>query len=101
MMDWFVAGLASLFMITGSTFSFLAALGVLRFPDLFTRMHAASKAGTVGSGFLLLALATYSGGSSIWIKCFATLLFFIFTAPVSAHLLAKSARKAGALLRNL
>src|SRR5690606_16047940 len=42
-------------LVAGSVFSLLAAVGLLRFPDLYTRMHAASKAGTIGSGLLLFA----------------------------------------------
>ncbi len=101
MTDWILAGIVSFLMVAGAVFSLLAAIGVLRFPDLFTRMHAASKAGTIGSGALLLALALHSGQSSVWIKSIAALAFFIATAPVSAHLLAKAARKAGAKISNL
>ena len=48
---------AGIFMLAGSMFCLLAAVGILRLPDLYTRMHAASKAGTMGAGLLLAAIA--------------------------------------------
>ena len=51
---------ASMMMIAGAIFSLLAAVGMLRLPDLYTRMHAASKAGIVGAGLILLAVGMVS-----------------------------------------
>lgn len=84
--------------ILGATLTFLAAVGLFRLPDLYTRMHAASKAGTAGSGLLLLAVAIQSGEGDTWIKCLLAIVFFFLTAPVSAHLLAKAAVRHGQAL---
>ncbi|MEM6382544.1 MAG: monovalent cation/H(+) antiporter subunit G [Pseudomonadota bacterium] len=81
--------------VVGSVFILIAALGMLRFPDLYSRSHAASKAGTVGSGILLLALALYSGDGAIVARAFAAFLFLILTAPIAAHLLARAAYYVG------
>jgi multicomponent Na+:H+ antiporter subunit G len=83
-------------LVAGALFSLIASLGLLRLPDLFSRMHAASKAGTVGSGLVLIAAALHAGEWTIWLKCIAALVFFVLTAPLSAHLLAKAALAAGA-----
>lgn len=88
----FVAGIL---MIVGALFTLTAALGMLRLPDLFTRMHAASKAGTLGSCMMLLALAVSASDASISWRAAAGILFFILTVPISSHLLAKAARSAG------
>ena len=85
-------------LVGGALLALVAALGLFRLPDLFTRMHAASKAGAAGSGLLLLGVATQSGEVVVWIKCLLTIGFFVLTAPVAAHLLAKAAVKAGAKL---
>ena len=53
--------LAATLMLIGAIFCALAALGVLRFPDLYTRLHAASKAGPLGAGLILLAAGLASG----------------------------------------
>lgn len=87
--------LAALLLVAGALVSLIASLGLLRLPDLFTRMHAASKAGTAGSGLILIAAALHSGDWTIWAKCLAAILFLVLTAPLSAHLLAKAAMSAG------
>ncbi len=82
-------------LLLGAFLTFVAALGLFRLPELFTRMHAASKAGTAGSGLLLLAVAMQSGEVDVWVKCLLAIAFFFLTAPVSAHLLAKAALRCG------
>lgn len=84
--------------LLGAGLTFVAALGLFRLPDLYTRMHAASKAGTAGSGVLLLAVAIQSGEADTWIKCLLAIVFFFLTAPVAAHLLAKAAVRRGQTL---
>ncbi|MEM8647693.1 MAG: monovalent cation/H(+) antiporter subunit G [Pseudomonadota bacterium] len=81
--------------IIGAFFVFVAAVGVLRLDDLYMRMHAASKAGTLGSGVLLLAIAFYSTDSAVAWRAVAGVVFFLLTAPVSAHLLARAAYTVG------
>ena len=96
-----IAVLVAALLIVGAVFSLLAAIGILRFPDLYTRMHAASKAGTIGSGLLLLAAGVHSLGAAILIRALAGFFFFVLTAPISAHLLAKAAHQAGYKLTKL
>lgn len=95
MIEFLVAILIAAIIVVGALFSLVAAIGLNRLPDLYTRMHAASKAGTVGSGLLLLAVGLNSGEFAIFIRALAGFLFFILTAPVSAHLLARAAHKVG------
>ena len=87
--------LEALFLLLGISFMLIASLGVLRMPDLMLRMHAATKAGTVGIGFLMLALANHFDDLSVTIKAIAISLFVIATAPVAAHLIARAAYVAG------
>lgn len=87
--------LAGVLIIAGAVFSLLAAIGLLRLPDLFTRAHAASKAGTVGSGLALLAIAIVSFDGSVILRALLGIAFFMATAPISAHLLARAAYVAG------
>jgi multicomponent Na+:H+ antiporter subunit G len=58
-------------------------------------MHAASKAGTLGSGFCLLAVAVHASSFDVATRAIAAVLFFLLTAPISAHLLARAALLAG------
>ena len=96
-----IALCVSFLLVAGSVFSLLAAVGLVRFPDLYTRMHAASKAGTIGSGLLLLAAGLHATDASILFRALAGFFFFLLTAPISAHLLAKAAHRAGHRLTRL
>ena len=82
-------------LIISAVFSLAAAIGILRLPDLYTRMHAASKAGTLGSGLALLAIAIFSLEGSVVLRAVAGFVFFLLTAPVASHLLARAAYVAG------
>lgn len=82
-------------LVAGGVFTFLAALGLVRLPDVYTRMHAASKAGTVGSGLMLLAAGLHALDAAIFTRALAGFVFFVLTAPVAAHLVARAAHGAG------
>lgn len=97
-MTLWIAIPVSLLLIGGSLFALVAAIGLIRLPDVYTRMHAAAKAGTVGSGLLLLATGVGSEDPAIFVRALAGFVFFILTAPVSAHLLARAAHLAGVRL---
>ncbi len=83
--------MAAIFLITGSFFMFLAGLGVWRFPDLFSRMHAATKAASFGIGLMLAGLMILYF-SWTWLIFSALIILFVFiTAPVAAHMLGRAA----------
>lgn len=86
---------AAVVMLAGALLSALAALGILRFPDVYTRLHAASKAGPLGAGLILLAVGLASGDWAIAVRCVLGFLFLVLTSPVSAHLLARAALRTG------
>jgi multicomponent Na+:H+ antiporter subunit G len=93
MIETLLTLLVSFLVVLGAVISLVAAIGLLRLPDIFSRMHAVSKAGTAGSGLALVALAIYSAELSTTIKCIAAVVFLFLTSPVSAHLLAKAQLK--------
>lgn len=95
MIMYAVALFTALLILVGAFFALVAAIGINRLPDVYTRMHAASKAGTVGSGVLLVAVGIHSGDLAIFSRALAGFFFLILTAPVSAHLLAKAAHQVG------
>ncbi|WP_167752729.1 monovalent cation/H(+) antiporter subunit G [Pusillimonas caeni] len=82
--------LSAFFMLSGSIVTFIAALGVLRLPDFFMRMHAATKAGVVGPSLLLIGVGFHEPSWGMWIKIFLTILFLLTTTPIAAHLLGKA-----------
>ena len=80
----------------GVLFLVVAAVGVLRLPDAFTRMHAATKAGTLGAGLVVLGSAlALRGGEAIGLAV-ATLLILLATVPLASHLLGRAAYTSGA-----
>src|SRR5689334_11546359 len=83
--------LSDLQLLTGAIFLLLAAVGMVRMPDLFTRMQAASKASTLGIACVLLALAFHFPGISVNIRVIGTIVFFYLTAPITAHLIGRAA----------
>lgn len=86
---------AAVLLIAGSLLSAVAVLGILRFPDVYTRLHAAAKAGPLGAGLILVGVAFASGDWAIAIRCVLGFLFLLLTSPVSAHLLARAALRTG------
>lgn len=82
-------------LVIGSLFALVASVGLLRLPDVYTRMHAASKAGTMGSCLMLVALAIHASDVGTVSRALAGVVFFLLTAPVSSHLLAKAAYSVG------
>jgi multicomponent Na+:H+ antiporter subunit G len=95
MMEAFADVVAAILLLIGSIFTLSASIGLLRLPDVYSRMHAASKAGTLGSCVILLALAVVEADISVATRVVAAIIFFIITAPISAHLLARAALTAG------
>lgn len=82
-------------LLIGAFFALVASVGLVRLDDVYMRMHAASKAGTLGSGVLLLALAVDSQQLDVVTRAIAGVVFFLLTAPLSAHLLARAAYLVG------
>ncbi len=85
-----VAVICAILMVGGAMFCLVAAIGVLRLPDLFMRMHASTKAGTLGAGMLLVAVALHFGAGGVTARALVTIAFLVLTAPVAAHMIARA-----------
>ena len=83
--------ISAAFLLIGSLFLLLAAIGVLRMPDLLMRIQVATKASTLGVGCMLLALAVYFHDFGITIRALLVITFFFMTAPVAAHMIGRAA----------
>lgn len=82
--------IAALLLLSGSMFMLVAAIGALRLPDFYTRMHAITKAGTLGVGLVLIGIATFFGDLSVTTRAIAVFAFLLFTAPVAAHMIGRA-----------
>jgi multicomponent K+:H+ antiporter subunit G len=87
--------IASCLIVLGAFFVLLGSIGLMRLPDIFTRLHGPTKATTLGVGAIVVAasVAFYSLTGELNLKALTVLLFLFITAPVSAHLLGKAALK--------
>ncbi len=87
--------LTAFFVVAGGFFALAAALGVLRLPDVLIRMHASTKAGTLGCGLTLVAVAVHFGEVGITARAIAAIVFLLLTAPVAAHMIGRAAYRTG------
>jgi multicomponent Na+:H+ antiporter subunit G len=81
--------------LVGGVFVLLAGVGILRMPDLFMRMQAATKGATLGAGCLLLAVAVHFWDVAVGARAVLVIAFVFLTAPVAAHLIARAAYSVG------
>jgi len=79
----------------GGAFCMIGALGLVRMPDFFTRMHAASVTDTLGAGLMLLGLMLQAGFTLVTVKLIVIGLLIFFTSPTATHALAQAARARG------
>ena len=88
------------FIAIGLTFNGLGCIGLLRFPDVYTRLHAATKATTFGSIFTSLAVIVYailSSDITLTLHTIVAIICLLLTNPVSAHAIARAAHRSGVL----
>lgn len=83
--------ISTVLLIIGAVFLFLAALGLVRMPDLFLRISSATKGATLGVGATMLAAALYFNNLAISVQALATVAFVLLTAPVAAHMIGRAA----------
>ena len=82
--------LVSFLLILGAAFMVLASIGVLRLPDLPTRMHATTKAGALGAMLIMASVAFHFGDSTVAARAIAIVVFIFLTAPIAAHVIGRA-----------
>ncbi len=83
--------ITSVLLLIGAFFILVGSIGLIRLPEFFMRLHAPTKASTLGVGGVLLASIVYAFNESVLIHELIITLFVFVTAPVSAHLLSQAA----------
>lgn len=106
MLNMIITAIVYLFLAIGVFFNLLAGVGLLRFPDVYTRLHAGTKCTTFGSIFIIGSVIIigfktwYLGdvnGSVLSIHSMAALLAILLTNPVGAHAIARAAHRSGVM----
>ncbi len=87
--------LTAVLLLAGAAFMLLAAIGILRLPDLFTRMSATSKAAGLGSSLALLAVAAHFTQLDVTTRAVAAIVFLFMTIPVAAHMVGRAGYLSG------
>lgn len=89
--------LSWLFLLSGGFFCITGMIGLIRLPDLFTRLHGASVTDTLGAGFIVIGLILQSGFTLVTAKLIIIMGLILLTSPVATHALAQAALHAGIL----
>ena len=84
-----------IFLLSGSFFTLTGAIGLFRFPDFFSRTHAASLTDTLGAGLILIGLMLQAGWGLVLAKLILILMFSLLASTTACHAMAKAALKSG------
>ena len=90
MMD-IVGVVSAILLLVGSVFALIGSIGIVRMPDVFTRLHAAGITDTLGAAGVLLGLALKAGFSLLLVKLLLMLAFLLLLNPTACHALARAA----------
>lgn len=88
--------IAALFMLTGSVMAVISAIGIIRFPDVYTRSHAGTKSSTLAVLLTLLGAFIYFAVAEAFVsvRLLLGIIFVFLTAPVGGHLISRAAYRA-------
>ncbi|MFB6310740.1 MAG: monovalent cation/H(+) antiporter subunit G [Salinirussus sp.] len=89
------AALVAALIIIGSAFLAIGTFGLLRLPDVYNRMHATSKATTLGASSIFLAGFVYFGPEGAGLTSLVGIVFLFLTVPTGAHMISRAAQKMG------
>jgi len=79
----------------GVFFDIVGAIGLIRLPDVYNRLQAATKCVTLGTCLILIGVLVHSGWTAIGVKALLAAVFVLWTSPTGSHALARGAHKAG------
>lgn len=87
--------LSAVLLAAGAVFVVSGGVGIVRFPDFYTRIHAAGITDSAGAGLILLGLLPHVTGWEVAVRLLIIMLFLVLTAPTATHILAHAARRDG------
>ncbi|NPE29204.1 monovalent cation/H(+) antiporter subunit G [Methanococcoides sp. SA1] len=87
--------ISTFLLVVGAFFVFLGMVGLIRLPDVYNRLHATTKIGTLGAFGVMLSIVTKVGLEPIGVKAITVGLFILLTAPVAAHMIGRAAHRHG------
>lgn len=87
--------ITAVLLFLGGAFTLVAGIGIYRMQDVFIRMHASTKVGTLGSGLVMAGVAVYFAEPLVIFKVILVVLFLVLTAPIGAHMIGRAALRIG------
>lgn len=87
--------IAGIFLVFGCFFIVVASIGIIRFPDFYSRMHPAGKTDTLGQSMVLIGLMIYEGFSLVSVKLLIIIIFIFIANPTATHAIANAAQVVG------
>jgi multicomponent Na+:H+ antiporter subunit G len=87
--------ISTVFLAAGSFFMIVGTVGLLKFPDFYSRLHATGKCDTLGQILIIIGCMTYEGLTFITIKLFFVSAFYLLVGPTATHALIKAAYTSG------
>ncbi|WP_144395301.1 monovalent cation/H(+) antiporter subunit G [Pleionea sediminis] len=100
-MELIVSIISGVCLLAGSFLVLSGVIGVIRFPDFYTRIHAAGVTETLAASLILIGLMLIAGWGIVLLKLILILLLVLFTSPTASHALGKAAWKSGLKPTNL
>lgn len=100
-MEQLMTWAASALFLAGSLLTLMAAIGLVRFPDVLARMHGVTKPGTLGIALLMTGLALSLRSWDVAWKVALVVMFQLITSPVSAHMIGRAAVRTGKMASDL
>ncbi len=94
----FLEIIAGVFIIIGSVFIFLTSIGLVKMPDIYTRISVTTKAATIGLGLVLLGTAVFFHDLSVYARSILLIIFVFMTSPVGSHMIGRASYLEGAKL---
>jgi multicomponent Na+:H+ antiporter subunit G len=82
--------ITALFLLSGIFFFLVGTIGILRFPDIYTRAHSSAKCDTLGTVFTLVGLCIYNGLDAVTLKIIVIIAFIWVTSPTATHIITKA-----------
>ena len=92
-------GIGTVILLIGAAFNIFGCIGLVRFPDVYNRLQAATKCVTLGTCLVLAGVMVLAGSAPMTAKCLLCMMFVLITSPTAAHALARGAYKYGVKLK--
>ena len=96
-----LSGISALFLATGTLFALAMTLGMMRFPDAYTRLHAGTKGLTIGAGLLILGSAMRAPDAAMALRMIIVAIFLMVTNPISTQAIARASYRIERARRHL